>query len=249
MTEVPKKMEQAPQENAIASTEPEMKIDKSNEEPVEKIQSPEPTKGVLQQIEADLNAAASVPEAEDLRRGQLTMRAAEKGKVEEQRELQKAEKENKKQAQGKAKAKGRPRKVEGDGEERVAKLSRKRKQKDQAEDGDNEIDEVGPDASPKPKKKSKKKKAQTQEGELGTASPKAKAKAKAKRAPRARKIADPNHDPGMVQDMVDLMCKYHETPYDKTKETMHKVYVKGETRVWVSIYWNRPAGGLKIMDK
>ena len=245
--EIPKKMdvpekieklEQAPQENAIPLAEAEKKID---EVPLEKTQNLEDpiTKDFLQQIQSDLNVAAEVPEAEDLRRRQLTMRATEKEKAEEQKELQKAKKENKKNADAaaKPKPKGRPRKAEGDGEERVGKQSRKRKQKDEDEDGD-----ATSAASPKPKKKN------TQNGKIGTASPKAKAKAKAKRAPRGRKDADPKYDPGMVQDMVDLMCTYHEKPYDKTKQSMHKEFTKGKTRIWVSIYWNRPAGGVKIME-
>eukprot|EP00435_Cladocopium_sp_Y103_P062560 s723_g24.t1 len=244
--EVPKEME-VPR-TRVPLGEAETKIDKI-EVPLEDTQEPEKiNEGVIQQAQAELEHAAADPENADLRRQQLTMRAAEKEKVEEQREQQKMEKEKKKaEGKSKAKPKGRPRKAEGDGAERVKRV-KKRKQEVEQEEEEEEVEDADstaaePEAKPK---KNRKKKKQTAEG-----APKAKAKAtaKAKRAPRARRADDePKPDEEMVQDMVELMLKYHQNPYDKTKEKMHKEFKKGTTRVWVSIYWNRPAGGVKIME-
>ena len=103
-------------------------------------------------------------------------------------------------------------------------------------------DEVEPNEENANKKRNSSKKDQKPKA-------KAKSKADAKRPPRPRrKEASPATDPKMVKDMVDLMIKYKDVPYDKDNETYHKVYTKGKSPVWVSIYFGRPAGGVKIQE-
>ena len=51
----------------------------------------------------------------------------------------------------------------------------------------------------------------------------------------------------MKQEMIDLMKRYHTVPYDKLQDVLHKVYTKKNANPYCSIYWNRPAGGVKII--
>ena len=195
---------------------------------------------LLAQVEADLqNRAAAGPVDEDLRRAQLQMRATEKEKLEEEREQQKAKKaEN----APKAKAKGRPRKVEGEPvpkKKRKCKVAQGTAEEDPGEEAeaDAEVEPCEEDVK-KPKKEKKPK-----------AKAKAKAKADAKRPPRPRKNTQTTPaDPEMITDMLALMMKYKDVPYNKDTESNHKVYTKGKSPLWVSIYFGRPAGGVKIQE-
>eukprot|EP00435_Cladocopium_sp_Y103_P014168 s2558_g3.t1 len=190
----------------------------------EKKEQPEPD--LLKALEADL--ASMEPEAADLRRGQLKMRANEKEKADEARELQKAKKEEGK-TERKAKAKGRPRRKEGEAE--PTSSGRGRRKKKDSKDADS------------PSNKRKRENGEEEKEEQ----PRPKAKAKAKRAPRARRNQVPDPDPVLVKELLDLMVAYKDKPYDKVQDKLHKIYTKGKTRVWVSVYWSRPAAGVKIM--
>ena len=74
------------------------------------------------------------------------------------------------------------------------------------------------------------------EGKDPAASPKAKAeakpKAKAKRVPRGKKGEENQTEPDetMVDEIVQLLVHHASEPYD-------------------NIYWNRPAGGVKMMEE
>lgn len=183
----------------------------------------------LAEVKADLQKAAESNPPGDLRREQLTMRAAEKDRAEEEREQNKERKALDAKTK-EAKPKGRPRKNEGDPADQPAK--RKRKSKAPAEVDQDEGEGDAP--APRPKAK-------------------AKAKTGAKRTPRSRKQNDSENEPKpndtMVDEIVQLLVHHAKEPYDKTKDVAHKLYSKGKCKVWTNIYWNRPAGGVKVMEE
>lgn len=201
------------------------------EEPMMKPEKVESKAGLkvdpLAEVKADLQKAAESNPPGDLRREQLTMRAVEKDKAEEEREQNKERKALEAKTK-EAKPKGRPRKNEGDPADQPSK--RKRKSKAAAE-----VDQ--------------------DEGDAPAPLPKAKAKAKtgAKRTPRSRKENDSMNEPkpndAMMDEIVQLLVHHAKEPYDKTKDVVHKLYSKGKSKVWTNIYWNRPAGGVKVMEE
>ena len=196
---------------------------------------------LLMMVQEELNEkAANDSKEEDLRRAQLAMRASEKGKLEEERESKKA----KKKKDVKAKPKGRPRKVQGEAEDKP----KRSKEVESEDEEEGEAEASGSRKKRKTRRVTKKRKQREDEAEPSAPAPKAKAKAKAgpKRAPRARGPL-PNPDPTMKKEMIDLMKRYHEVPYDKLKDVLHKVYTKKNANPYSCIYWNRPAGGVKIV--
>ena len=220
------------------------KVDKIEEVQTEKVE-PEPSElegkkplevepkkvesKVLDQVKADLQKAAESNPPGDLRREQLTMRATEKDKAEEEREQNKERKAKEAEAKKEAKPKGRPRKIEGDADDQPKKRRRK---STPAEDVDEGKD---PAASPKAKAEAK---------------PKAKAK-RVPRGPRGKKGEENQTEPDetMVDEIVQLLVHHASEPYDKTKDVAHKMFTKGKYKVWTNIYWNRPAGGVKMMEE
>eukprot|EP00435_Cladocopium_sp_Y103_P018737 s3080_g4.t1 len=206
---------------------------------------------LLKLVESQLNEkAANGSKEEDLRRAQLTMRASEKERVEEEREANKEKKnQEKKHAKAKkAKAKGRPRKKEG---EAVSKSKKP----------ENAEEEEEQDEAPASRRRRKggngKKRRHDEEDDSAAeprAAPKSKAKAKAKAKPKAGpkrtprpRVALPEPDEKIQKDLVNLMKRYHKVPYDKLNDTLHKVYTKKNANPYACIYWNRPAGGVKIV--
>lgn len=187
----------------------------------------------LKDLKGDLTAKAESNDSKDLRRAQLTARANEKDRVEGEREERK---EQKKQAKKDPKPKGRPRRVEGD---EAPKKGRKSKKSTKEEE---EAEKAAEPAT-------KKTKTGSGNGEEAAA-PKAKAKAKAaaKRTPRARGgKAPPASDKVMEKEMLDLLRRYKDVPYDKDKDVLHKIYTKKNSNPYCSIYFGRPAGGVKII--
>eukprot|EP00435_Cladocopium_sp_Y103_P007480 s2851_g2.t1 len=240
------------QKNTLKETPTaEKQKDTSKETPtVEKQKDPEDEEPATEKVaeakwmsdlKQDLEEKAE-EEGTDLRRAQLKMRASEKGKLEEERE---ANKEKKKATSKQApKPRGRPRRGEGEPEKTS---SRKCKKGGEAE---------GEGKSAAAKSASKKRKAEKDEemeGEGDQPQPKAKAKAKAKpkagakRAPRARGNL-PEPDKVMEKEMFDLMRRYKNKPYDKETDVLHRVYTKKNSpKFYASIYFGRPAGGVKIV--
>lgn len=49
--------------------------------------------------------------------------------------------------------------------------------------------------------------------------------------------------------MVNLMKRYMDSPYDKTKDTLHKIYSKSNSKIYPCVYWNRPASGVKVLEE
>lgn len=248
------------EEEPIADTQ----CDAEEEEEAESIPETETSKGnevkkpddglsksmdLLEQVNADLQTrAAAGPADEDLRRAQLQMRASEKEKQEEEREQQKAKKAEK--AEKIPKAKGRPRKIPGEPVPKKQRKSKAAQATAEENPGEEAMDDAEHDDEVEPNEENaQKKRKNSKKDQKPKAKAKAKAKADAKRPPRPRrKEASPAADPKMVQDMVDLLIKYKDVPYDKDNETYHKVYTKGKSPLWVSIYFGRPAGGVKIQE-
>lgn len=228
-------------------TEKKQKAAETNQEVPVLENKKEAEKGLnlLMMVQEQLSEKAdSGGKEEDLRRAQLTMRASEKERLEEERESNKAKKKESKTP----KAKGRPRRKEG---EVVTKAKRSKK----VESAGNEEGEAEDEAPSAPRKKTKtkggkkRKQAEAEDDDAdgpSTAAPKAKAKAGPKRTPRGKGNL-PKPDPTMKQEMLDLMKRYHTVPYDKLKDVLHKVYTKKNANPYCSIYWNRPAGGVKIV--
>ena len=76
---------------------------------------------------------------------------------------------------------------------------------------------------------------------------KAKAKAGAKRAPRAKGNL-PQPCKIMEKEMYELLLRYKDKPYCKEKDVLHKIYTKKNSpKFYTSIYFGRPAGGVKIV--
>eukprot|EP00435_Cladocopium_sp_Y103_P033296 s2239_g8.t1 len=230
--------EEDPEEEELEDEEPE------DEEP----QDEEPaTKKVAEakwasDLKQDLEERAG-EEGTDLRRAQLRMRASEKEKLEEEREANKEKKKASASEKKAPKPRGRPRRVEG---EPAKKSKRKSKKGDEAED-------EGKTAAAKSASRKRKSNENGQmEDEGDQPQPKAKAKAKAKpkagakRAPRARGNL-PEPDKVMEKEMLELLRRYKDTPYNKETDVLHKIYTKKNSpKFYASIYFGRPAGGVKI---
>ena len=228
-------------------TEKKQKAAETNQEVPVLENKKEAEKGLnlLMMVQEQLSEKAdSGKKEEDLRRAQLTMRASEKERLEEERESNKAKKKESKTP----KAKGRPRRKEG---EVVTKAKRSKKVESAGNEEGEPEDEApsGPGKKTKTKGGKKRKQAEAEDDDAdgpSTAAPKAKAKTGPKRTPRGKGNL-PKPDPTMKQEMIDLMKRYHTVPYDKLQDVLHKVYTKKNANPYCSIYWNRPAGGVKII--
>lgn len=169
------------------------------------------------------------------------MRATEKEKQDEEREEKKAEKAAKAAAKKEPKPKGRPRKAEP---------SREKKGKDKKVEEKEEEEKEDKDQKAAKKRKRSEKGKEREEGEEA-AEPKAKAKAKGRRTPGGPvgQGHDPQPDVEMKTEMVNLMKRYMDSPYDKENEILHKIYTKKNSKAWPVVYWNRPASGVKVLQE
>jgi len=197
-------------------------------------------------------------EATDLRRAQLKMRADEKEKLEEERDAKQEQK--KANPKGAPKPRGRPRRVEGEPQKKRPRKSDAGKEADSPE-GDTSSKKEEPAAAKSDKRKRKSATNEEVENDDEVAQPKAKAKAKAKanakakakakagakRAPRSKGNLPPP-DKVMEKEMVELMRRYKDKPYDKEVDVLHRIYTKKNSpKFYTSIYFGRPAGGVKIV--
>ena len=192
----------------------------------------------LKDLKGDLTEEAKSESNQDLRRAQLTARANEKERVEEERGERKEQKKN---AKKDPKPKGRPRRVEGDEPPKKRKSNKSKGGEDAVEATETSSPAAGPPA--------KKKKKTEALADKGAALPKAKAKPKAcaKRAPMTRGgKPPPPSDKAMEKEIFDLLRRYKDVPYNKDTDVLHKIYTKKNSNPYCCIYWNRPAGGVKI---
>ena len=199
----------------------------------------------LKEAAKDLENKAKDDVKDDVRRAQLTMRASERDRVEEERELQKQKKEDeKKEASATApKAKGRPRKG---GDEPPAKRTRvKKNPPDAPKEETKEETKDGNDKSEEPKDVKPKKRKTAAQADVAEEPEVKKPKAAAKRTPKSKIEEEPKVDKTVVKECLNLMKRYQGAPYDKTQDILHKIYNKKNV---LSVYWSRPAAGVKVID-
>ena len=75
-----------------------------------------------------------------------------------------------------------------------------------------------------------------------------KRKAAAKRTPKSKIEEEPKVDKTVVKECLNLMKRYQGAPYDKTQDVLHKIYNKKNAKAFLSVYWSRPAAGVKVID-
>lgn len=177
------------------------------------------------QLEEEFGKNGLEEMSQDLRREQLSMRASEKEKKDEEREDKKAAKAAEKKE---VKPKGRPRKAEAS-REKVGKKKKEKKEEKEEDKGEETK-----------KRKHAAKANEAEEGEKASEK-KVKPKAKAKRTPGGPlgHGDDPQPDVEMKADMVNLMKRYMDSPYDKTKDTLRKIYSKSNS----ASQWGESSGG------
>ena len=182
-----------------------------------------------------------VPEAEDLRRRQLTMRATEKGKAEEQKELQKVQERKQKECECCSKTK-----TEGDDLAKQKVMVKKGWASNPGRGSKKmKMRMVMLPLLPRPNPRRR----IPRMARLAQHPRRQRRRPKPRERLGAGRMLIQNMTQAWWQDMVDLMCTYlWEAVWQDKGEHAQGVHEREKTRIWVSIYWNRPAGGVKIME-